>query len=156
MQNMIAYAGTELRTFLQLPFSEVDSLVLAQLSDEKLERLPKGLFDCANPVTIAELNKAELFHDLFTGVRDEPDNVHAFGLFLSFSRFSGFRFNVNHGVGVSLSRQHERFARPFVGYIRTKIDSINLIFCKVEVHVDLDRGRGRNDFPVRRVFHGFS
>ena len=70
MQNMIAYAGTELRTFLELPFSEVDSLVLAQLSYEKFERLPKGLFDCANPVTIAELNKAELFHDLFTGVRD--------------------------------------------------------------------------------------
>ncbi len=91
MQNMIAYAGTELRTFLELPFSEVDSLVLAQLSYEKFERLPKGLFDCANPVTIAELNKAELFHDLFTGVRDEPDNRALFAALAASPRFREIR-----------------------------------------------------------------
>lgn len=73
-ETIIDYVKTEMRTFAEHPFHEVDSLVLAQFSYIHLGNLitPPSAGAVRKPLTLQQLYRAECFPHYFA---DQPDAV---------------------------------------------------------------------------------
>lgn len=71
-ETIIDYVKTEMRTFAEHPFHEVDSLVLSQFSYIHLENLiaPPAGGTVRKPLTLQQLYRAECFSHFFA---DQPD-----------------------------------------------------------------------------------
>ncbi len=70
MANIIEYTEQTMRTFREKPFSEVDSLVLSELSYVHLN----AVLAPEEKIQIRDFLHAEAFEDLFRDVRDTPSN----------------------------------------------------------------------------------
>ena len=75
-ESIIDYVTTELRTFAEHPFHEVDSLVLSQFSYICLGSLiaPPSAGVPQHPLTIQKLYRAECFPEFFAGQSDAVRN----------------------------------------------------------------------------------
>lgn len=87
MSNIIEYAERTLHTFSQRPFSEVDSLVLSELSYIHLD----AVFAHTADPEIRDFLRAEAFEDLFRGVRDEAGNRRLLTALAASPRFRNVR-----------------------------------------------------------------
>lgn len=86
MDNIISYAQKELQTFDQKPFGSVDSLILSCLS---YIHFPAGIPELAEQqgVRLAELYRAEYFHEMFHGVLEEEHMQQLFTVLAASPRF---------------------------------------------------------------------
>lgn len=75
-ESIIAYVKSELRTFAEHPFHEVDSLVLSQFSYIHLENLiaPLQAGSVRHPYTLQQLYRAECFAHFFAEQSDAQRN----------------------------------------------------------------------------------
>ena len=73
MRNIVDYARSEFRTFAEMAFNPVDSLILSQLSYIHFEGVVPGFESEAVPVRLADCNRAECFETMFHYVRDAPN-----------------------------------------------------------------------------------
>lgn len=87
MASITEYAEQTLHTFSQRPFSEVDSLVLSQLSYIHLD----AVFTHAADPEIRDFLRAEAFEGLFRGVRDEAGNRRLLTALAASPRFRNMR-----------------------------------------------------------------
>ena len=72
--NIIDYVKSEMRTFLEKPFSEVDSLVLSQFAYIDFGSVVPATGDKSKPVRVADILKAEFFNSMMGDVRDPESN----------------------------------------------------------------------------------
>lgn len=68
IKSIIDYGNTELRTFNEKPFGDVDSLILSQFSYMHFNGVVGGINDGKESITIKELLKTEYFSGLFNQV----------------------------------------------------------------------------------------
>lgn len=96
--SIIEYVQNEMDDFFTKPFSEVDSLVLAQLSYLHVERIVGGLQENKPDVSLASLFRAELFEAMLHEVRDSKSNKELLFAVCASPRFRTIQANyyVNH------------------------------------------------------------
>jgi len=88
-KSIVDYVRSELRTFDELPFSAVDSLVLSQLSYLHLEAAFAQQEVGGESFVAAGLYRAELFEQLLGGVRDAKSNYALLCAVCASPRFRG-------------------------------------------------------------------
>ena len=86
-QNIVNYAKTEFSSFEEKPFSDVDSLILSQLSYMYFDGLVCGLKGRGRRVKLRDLYLAEHFPDMFKGISDTDDDRALFFALAANPRF---------------------------------------------------------------------
>ena len=72
--SIVEYVQSQMKTFQQLPFGSVDSLVLSQLAYMNLGDVVPSVLHDASHIRIADLFKAEYFENYLDDVRDAKSN----------------------------------------------------------------------------------
>ncbi len=85
--NIITYAESEFSTFDAKPFSEVDSLVLSQLTYMYFDGFVCGIKGLRRSVRLKELYLAENFASMFKGISDTEDDRRLFAAVCASPRF---------------------------------------------------------------------
>lgn len=93
MGNIIDYVKTEMRTFEQKPFSEVDSLVLSQIAYFKMDELVPFLYSDEPFVSLRDLFHAECFDRLFAKTFVPENNVALLAGLAASPRFRDMKLN---------------------------------------------------------------
>ncbi|MEG1763952.1 MAG: DUF2974 domain-containing protein [Oscillospiraceae bacterium] len=93
MINITKYAENEMRSFDELPFSDVDSLVLSKLSYVHFEGLVPGFEKNSVPVRLPEMLKAENFSKMFRNVPQAEDMPRFLVALVASPRFRDIRMN---------------------------------------------------------------
>ncbi len=90
--SIIEYVETEMSTFLEKPFSVVDSAVLAQLTYLNMGRVVPGIGD-KKPVTVAQLYRAESFSEYMEDVPFPKQNRQLLNALCASPRFRDIKIN---------------------------------------------------------------
>jgi hypothetical protein len=93
MGNIIDYVKTEMRTFAQKPFTEVDSLVLSQFSYFNMRGLVPDVYDDEPSVSIRDLFRAESFDQLSNKTFIPESNLALLTAMVASPRFRNTKLN---------------------------------------------------------------
>ncbi len=104
MANIIEYTEQELRTLLEKPFSEVDSLVLSELSYLHLD----AVLEQTEQLEIRDLLRAEAFDALFRDVRDAASDRKLLFALAASPRFR--QIGTSYFAEHSSAQREEQFA----------------------------------------------
>lgn len=91
--NIVGYVENCRESFLQRPFSEVDSLVLSQLSYIRFDGLAKGLKEGGEPVLLRQLFTEANAGKMLSGVRDGESNAALLSALVISPRFGELSIN---------------------------------------------------------------
>ena len=106
--NIIKYVEREMRTFAEKPFSDEDSLVLAQACYMEFDNAVPSVEIKMGGKSFAEIYKAELFPGIFDNIQMKENN---FALFSALCRSPRFRdVKINHPVEITNSKIEEQFS----------------------------------------------
>ena len=108
MDNIIDYVEHTLQTMEELPFHDVDSLVLSQLTYLRFEAQVPGLEKGSASTKLKDLLQAEYFDSLFHNVRDVPSNRRLLVALAASPRFRNVK--LNYYVNRLDSAQQKQFA----------------------------------------------
>ena len=106
--TIIEYAETCMKTFDELPFNTVDSLMLSQICYMHIQNLVPSVEFTDDAVTIASLYKAEYFDEVMKNVRDPKSNRRLLNAICASPRYRDIK--INYYISIVDDKLEKQFA----------------------------------------------
>ena len=107
--TILEYAENCMKTFEELPFGVVDSLMLSQLCYLHMEKLIPGVeYNDREPIRVADLYKAEYFDEIMENVRDPKSNRRLLNALCASPRYRDIK--VNYYINIVDDKLEKQFA----------------------------------------------